>query len=97
MHNLGLVGHLQQQPLHAEEVDGVVPVRRPLAAEDGVLTLPAKGVVVDGRDIRPIGIRPRVCVDVVNGRVGERVGHGLAIAMAAAFDAEGRAHRGAGG
>ena len=68
-----LVVHPQHQVLHAEQVDGVVPEGRPVAAEDGVLPVIPQGLVADGRDVHPVRVGPGVVVDLLDRGVGQRV------------------------
>ena len=64
LHQVRLVVHLQVKVLHAQEVDGVVPERRPVAAEDGVLPLPCQGLGADAGDVDPVRVGPGIVVDL---------------------------------
>ena len=58
LHQLRLIGHLEQQVLHAQQINGVVPKRRPIAAQDGKLTMPSQRFSSDLRYVHPLRVGP---------------------------------------
>jgi len=67
VHQFRIVVHLKVEVFHAEQVDRIVPEKRPIAAEDGVLTVPRHRVGAHLSDVLPLRVRPRVIVDFLEG------------------------------
>ena len=96
IHDLGLIVELEVQRLHAEQVDRIVPERRPIAAENGVSAIPCQRVAADVRHVLPLRIGPGIVMDFAERGIGKRVAQRLAVAVPCTLDPEDRPVDGAG-
>ena len=90
------VVHLQIEVLHSQQINRVVPERRPIAAENRVPAIPGQRLGTNPRNVLPLRIGPRVIFDLSQRGVGQRVSQGLTVAVPRTLDAEEGPRRGPG-
>lgn len=86
---MGIIEHLVDEDIEVEQIDGIMPERRPLAAEHGELPAPSGRIGLDSGHVHPVRIRPGIGVDLGERGVLERTGQRNAVAIAVALDVEG--------
>ena len=90
LHEKWVVVHEAGESLHAHQVHRVVPEGRPGAPDDGVTSGRVSDPIAYKRDVLPFALGPGIVAQVFHGRrFAQRMGGRLAVAAAAAFDAEG--------
>jgi hypothetical protein len=86
-----VIGHLEQQVLHAQQINGVVPKRRPIAAQDGKLSVPSERFSSDLRHVHPLRVGPGKIVDLFERRLCQRMRHRHPVSKSLPFYAKPRA------
>jgi len=69
----GLVVHLHVEILHPQQIDRVMPERRPVTAQDGILVTPGRRLLANAGDIHASRIGPRVGMHVIQRCVRQRM------------------------
>jgi hypothetical protein len=92
IHDIGVVVHLEDQPVEIEQVNRIVPEGRPIAAEDSELAVVLERIVAYVRHIHPFRVGPGVRFYFGYRRgMAQRSLQRHAISVTVAFDAERRA------
>ena len=89
-HERGVIIHFVIEILMAQQIDNIVPERRPITAEYGIFPVPGLRIGPDPARIHPVGIRPGIGMDFIQGCLFQRMSNRLPVAETLTFHAENR-------